>query len=98
MARPEVVVGQVWQDTDKRRCERFVRVLEVIVPDESPIPLDARVRSCNDKGEQQIDCPRTFLSIYRLRTRFRLIRQPDGTPTLTLGMGRPPKHEAANRQ
>lgn len=72
MARPEVIVGQIWQDTDKRRCERFVAVLETIAPSGSPVPIDARIQSCDDNGTILLDCPRMFISINRLRTRFRL--------------------------
>lgn len=80
VAKHEVEVGQIWQDTDKRRCERFVLVLEVVADADSPIPIDARVQSCDDKGACMIDCPKTIVSLNRLRSRFRLVYKANNTP------------------
>lgn len=72
MRTPEVKVGQVWKDNDKRGPDRYLKILQLI-PGERVL-----VRECNKNGSMFIGVRHTEISIRRLRptsTGYRLISE-----------------------
>ena len=74
-----VVVGQIWRDTDKRRPEHFVRVIDLfrdrLSNDIMDEVVDALVQSCTPNlGTFFPKTPQVVISINRLQTRFKLYR------------------------
>lgn len=69
-SKPEVKVGQVWREKDKR-FSRYVRLVALVT---APMREDrVKTRPCNSDGSSRSFGPTTKIKVSNIQTRFELV-------------------------